>query len=265
MKVLLNGSVQEEEFIISYNNRSFLFGDGLFETIIFNNNEIRFCEDHLNRLQEGMQVIGLKAISSSEFKSQIARCIELNNLDKARIKFLVFRRHDQLPGYKTSTNEFGTLIITKPLEQLETLHYDKIGVSQKVVLSHSLISPFKTMNSLPYVLAENEKLSNGLEEIILLDTNSFISECAASNIFWIKDDKLFTSPLSTGCKDGIMRKQIMKLIKTEEVKSSYNDLTSADGIFCTNVARLGIFTSLGNHKLNTSHPIINKIKPLWVL
>ena len=71
----------------------------------------------------------------------------------------------------------------------------KISFSDKIKLHFSLFSPYKTLNSLPYVLAGIEKTERNLEDLILLDSQNNISESTSANIFWIKNDKIFTPNL----------------------------------------------------------------------
>ena len=136
----------------------------------------------------------------------------------------------------------------------------KIAFSNKIKLSFSSFSPYKTLNCLPYILAGIEKTERNLEDLILSDTQNNISECIAANIFWIKDDKIFTPNLQTGCVGGIMRKQIIDNAKKlsiglEEGFFQKKYLLDADSVFTTNVTGIRWIQSIEN-ELFSKHKIL---------
>lgn len=267
MKVIINGEVEENKNILDSNNRSFQFGDGVFETILVHKDEIRYCQTHYKRLTDALSVIKLDStrMSFELFESSIIKAVEANNLESARVKFMVYRKPSDIPGYKTDSYDFDFVVIVKPMTSTEVIILKNTGLSHTITLHQSIYSAYKTMNSLDYILAEIEKKERELDEMILLDTNKNVSECVSSNIFWINKDEIFTSPLSTGCKNGVMRQQIMNYISVQEKLITYNEIKNAHTIFTTNVAGLGIFDSIDDRKLSTNHPILEKIKPLWAL
>ena len=267
MKVVIDGNINDEDEFLSVNNRAFQFGDGVFETLLVHKNQIRFIEDHHSRLVDAMNSISLESTSFdlTNFQNAIHSSLDVNGLKSGRVKYMVYRKSTDIPGYRTNTNEIETCVIVNHLINPQVLIHENVGLSKKVILNHSPFSAFKTMSSLPYVIAEIEKSERDLHELIINDTSGNVSECCSSNIFWIIDNQLYTPPLTTGCKAGIMRKQIMKTTDVIEQNIASNELLKAETVFCTNIAKLGIFESIEGHKLSTSHPIIDQIKPLWEL
>jgi branched-chain amino acid aminotransferase len=84
---------------------------------------------------------------------------------------------------------------------------------------------------------------NQFDNCILLNDSKNVVEAIQGNIFMLKANKLTTSPVSEGCLNGIMRKQILsiaqkieKLEVVEEVISPF-DLQKADELFITNVIK----------------------------
>ena len=78
-----------------------------------------------------------------------------------------------------------------------------------------------------------------VEEIIILDSRGYVSETLSSNIFWKKNNRYYTSPISTGCVEGIMRNQLMNQLKhkgilVEEKLVAVSELLESDSIFTTN-------------------------------
>ena len=65
------------------------------------------------------------------------------------------------------------------------------------------------MSALPYVMAGIEKQNRGLDDLIILSTKDHVSECIASNIFWLRKGTIYTPSLRSGCIEGIRRAQLI--------------------------------------------------------
>lgn len=118
---------------------------------------------------------------------------------------------------------------------------EKVLFYEDIPLVYSTISSFKTCSALPYVMAGIVRQQANANDMILLNTAGYISECIASNLFWLKDGKLFTPSLESACIDGVMRKQILRKanslqIPIREGLFTKPDLLAADAVFCCNVA-----------------------------
>jgi 4-amino-4-deoxychorismate lyase len=273
-------------------NRAFEYGDGFFETIIVRNNQILYFSDHFLRIQNASQVLSLqlpdnftedfvrktiqKLISNYHFDSE-TETTPSSSLESSgasnyeatfRIKITFWRKNG---GFYTPTfpeNECNTHILIRVVShQIKNSNSNnahsvitenlitKIAFSDKIKLSYSSFSPYKTLNSLPYILAGIEKTERNLEDLILLDTQKNISECIAANIFWIKNDKIFTPNLQTGCVGGIMRKQVINTanklsIDLEEGFFQKKHLLDAHCIFTTNVTGIRWIQNIENQEFS---------------
>jgi branched-chain amino acid aminotransferase len=83
------------------------------------------------------------------------------------------------------------------------------------------------------------KMQHGLDECILVNDKGAITEAISSNIFAVKNGVLYTSPISDGCIDGVMRKKIIEIaeanrIAVYELSIMQNVLLGADELFLTN-------------------------------
>ena len=235
--------IEEKELVIPYNDRGFSYGDGLFETIIYHKQKIRFLKDHLKRLKKGMKAFGFEGVNGLKkdlLEQQILHLIQNNNLTgKVRVKIQVWRRSGGL--YRPNNNHFNILISVK--EEPETFHFKtlKLGFSEKVNLSYSAYARYKTSNALPYIVASIEKEKRGLDDLILTNEQGFVAECTSSNIFWVKNNIVFTPSLLSGCIAGIARKKLIeKLVKAnftvKKVLLKKKKLLEVDSIFLTNVS-----------------------------
>jgi branched-chain amino acid aminotransferase len=98
------------------------------------------------------------------------------------------------------------------------------------------------LKSLDYELfaqANAQARSKGFDEALLLNRNGTIFEASRANIFWIKDKVLYTPPLSSGCLNGITRRQVVKQarslkISVKEINLTPEILKNSDAAFLTN-------------------------------
>jgi len=104
-----------------------------------------------------------------------------------------------------------------------------------------LLSTLKTNNKVLNVLGSVYAKENQYDNCLLLNTNKSIVEALNGNLFLVKGNVIKTPPLEDGCLKGIMRKQVLEIIKKipdyefEETSISPFELQKADELFVTNV------------------------------
>jgi branched-chain amino acid aminotransferase len=104
-----------------------------------------------------------------------------------------------------------------------------------------LLSTLKTNNKVLNVLGSVYANENKYQNCLLLNTNKNIVEALNGNLFLVKGNVIKTPPLEDGCLKGIMRKQVIEIIKKipdyefEETSISPFELQKADELFVTNV------------------------------
>ena len=240
MNINFNGKIfPSDQAIFNSQNRAFLYGDALFETIRMSEGKIPFLENHVNRLLEGLHFFKYKVpkkFTPTFFKKEIQKIATGNT----RIRITVFRSKGGLYTPKNNRPQF--LISTAPLASPNfSLNKKglKIGIFEEIKLPCSQISNLKTCNSSPYILAGLNKQERNLDDVILLNVKGRISEASSSNIFFIKKNKIITPSLSEGCVAGTMRKTILEIaaekkyiIQEKTIKPSH--LQNFEEIWLTN-------------------------------
>ena len=126
--ILYNGEYfPREEFGVSITNRSFCYGDGLFETMHANGTEIQFFEDHLIRLKYGMNVLKMQIpeiIGSGNIFKEIIKLLHKNKLYQGvRIRLSVFRNDG---GKYTPTSNSSSYLV-----ETEFIDNDRYTINQK--------------------------------------------------------------------------------------------------------------------------------------
>lgn len=244
--VNFNGLITEEELQLSVSNRSFLYGDGVFETLKVLNDHILFFEDHYFRLLASMRIIRMQipmSFTLEYLEEQILALVNKQNIqDSARVRLTVFRNDG---GYYTPTNNKVSFVIqasalsAKPYTAGETPF--EVDLYKDFIVPKQLLSTLKTNNKLIQITASIFAQENGLDTCLLINDDKNVIEAAYGNLFMLLNGQLITPPISEGCLNGIMRKQILKLakeldgIEVLEQPISPFDLQKADELFITNV------------------------------
>lgn len=241
-----NGNIVAQDENILTQNRAFLYGDGVFETLKIVNNRILFLEDHYFRLMASMRVVRMEIpmnFTMEFFEEQVLKLVQENEISvSARARITVFRNDGGL--YLPKTNEVSYLIHATPLENtsygLNTAEYE-VDLYKDFYVTKQLLSSIKTTNKLINVTGSIFAHENGLANCLLVNDAKNVVEGLQGNLFMLTGKKLITPPISEGCLNGIMRKQILALAKKldgievlEEIISPF-DLQKADELFLTNV------------------------------
>lgn len=272
VKALYNDTVIEDHLVIGLNNRALQFGDGLFETIISNGTSIPLLKLHYDRLMNGAKLLSLNLnLSLKAFEEKIIQVIEANGVqDFNRIKVITWRESEDQQGYYSGSDKAELLITSHSCPKPGLKIIDKAAFAKNVKLVYHTYSSLKTTSALSYTMAAIERKNRQLDELIITDGMGHVSECVSSNLFWIKENQVYTPSLECGCVAGVMRQQLINCLKEEgieinEIKAHKDELLSSDFIFTTNVAGVGIIKSLEGNSYPTSHSLFEEIIPLLEL
>lgn len=243
-----NGTIVPGDMaILNADNRGFRYGDGIFETMLYKDGEIRFLELHVARLQRSMQKIQLQKVSRFDayfVKSTTDELIRKNKMvgQKVRVRLIVFREGGGL--YAPESNEPAFVLQVQRYE--EPQRDKKVGLIVDLYTEHkkpfSDLSDLKSNNALIYVLAGLYKVNNKLDDVLILNQEGFLCEALTSNIFIYYEKTLYTPALNQACIDGVMRRVVVDIAAAEgipvvEAQISPEIMKQADEIFCTNAVQ----------------------------
>ena len=234
--VFFNGHfLPAEEPVFTVHNRSFRYGDGVFETMKVYKKKILLIEYHFERLLVSLQMLQIKNRFEIEALSQNISelCTKNNCAALARVRLTVYRNHQSEAEY---------IIEAFSLSE-ETIHWNEkgltIGMYPYARKYPDAFANLKTANFLPYVLAENYAKENGLDDAIVFNAFTKLADSSKANIFLIKHHQIFTPALHQGCVSGVMRRFLIEKLKQvgyriHQTEISEQDLFDADEVFLTN-------------------------------
>ncbi|MGJ1268331.1 aminotransferase class IV [Sphingobacterium spiritivorum] len=236
--------VPEGDAVVSSDNRAFRYGDGLFETMLWKDGDIRFLAFHIERLQEGLRMLHMEDAHRFDaffIRSKTEELIRKNNMlgQQVRVRLIVYRDGGGLYGPETNKTAYVLQITRIP----ESLRDKKVGLIVDLYTEYrkpySDLSKLKSNNALIYVMAGLHKRKHRFDEVLLLNQEGYLCEALSSNIFVFYEKVLYTPAISEGCIAGVMRRVVMDMATDEgiavvEAQISPEIMSQADEIFCTN-------------------------------
>lgn len=238
--ISINGSIQKDSQISIEYNRGFLYGDALFDTMIYSKGSFIFLESHYFRLLASMRQLRMEIpnfFTQDYWQDQLLKVIKANDLQEVRVRTTVFRDRNGL--FTPSTNTIQYIIQVSKLKATLKSNY-KLGIYKENFLNTAPISNLKTTNRFTNVLASIFAKENGLDNCILLNHKKQVAEVNNANIFLVNKQQIITPPLSEGCINGIVRMKLIESLKKDShfeiIESQINpfDLLKADEVFVTN-------------------------------
>lgn len=229
--------------VLMADNRGYRYGDGLFETMKIENGLLRLFSFHMDRLWSGLQLLKLaipKLFTPEKLQAEIIQLCRKNHCGElGRVRLSVFRGNGGLyDGDKT----LQYLIEAWPLnESVNRLNENGlvIGIFPDARKSCDLFSPLKSANYLPYTMAAQYAKEQQLNDCLVLNQYGNIADSTIANIFILKGEEWFTTSLSEGCVNGVMRRHLLlqmqeKGCQIKEAIIRTTDLEKAKEIFLSN-------------------------------
>lgn len=231
---------------VSVFDRSFQLGDGLFESIRVVQGAPFQWADHLERLNAGARFLRIRLPYTPERLHEAATQLIARHDSPEGVLRLHLSRGVGLRGYSPRGADSPVAVISFHPTAPSTAPARRWKLTTASVrLAHGdPLGRFKTASKLTHIVARMEAESAGADEALLLDTTGCVAEAAASNLFWVRGDRILTPPLSTGALSGITRGLIRELcrklgLKFAERRARIAELKRADAVFLT-TSPLGI-------------------------
>ncbi len=229
-----NGKLYKDyENIIGSCNRGLRYGDGVFETMKLKNGQLILGNEHFARLWKGLQTLQFeipKHFTPERLIGEIQSLAKKNQQDKAsRVRLTILRGNGGLYDPENLTPSY--IIETWALSpDHETLNSNGLvlGIYEEVAKSCDLLSNLKHNNFLPYAMAALHAKKEKWNDAILLNMHGRICDSTIANIFLVKNEVTVTPALAEGCIAGIMREQLITVLKENGLPCIQKEITAAE-------------------------------------
>lgn len=242
-----NGTlVASSEATLAAENRGLHYGDAVFETIKVSAGKVFFWEDHYFRLMASMRILRMEipmTFTLEFLEEEIMKTLAANpqKADAYRIKLLVWRSWGG--KYTPTAKDVEYVIFSEALEQpfytLNEAPYE-VELFKDHYVNSGLLSTLKTNNKALHVLGSIFAEENDYQNCLVLNENKQVVEALNGNLFLVNGYKIKTPPITDGCLNGILRKQLIAILALlpdyllEETSISPFELQKADELFITN-------------------------------
>jgi D-alanine transaminase len=246
--VFLNGQYMPiSQAKISPMDRGFLFGDGIYEVVPSYNGKLVGFGLHIQRMQDGLNAIGIKLNKSIDDWRDIAQSlIEQNGKGNLGLYFHVSRGAD-IKRFHAYPDDIEATVFAYAFEIPEATVADKSLVKQFKVASTQDLRwkrcQIKSTSLLGNVMHFQQGHEAGVHETILYNQHNELTEASACNVFIVKNEVVITPPLDNQLLPGITRHMLLDILRkdgtlqVEERVISMNEVRAADELWITSSSK----------------------------
>lgn len=253
-KVIFNGElVNEDAAQVSFRNKDVQLGLSVFETMLAIDGEIKGFDLHMDRLQDGLERlgVGMMEVDFLGLLENVRTLLAANDLNDGRAKVRI-----------TAIVDFYMLEAEVAQVRDEVC---AVVLSEFIRNERSPVVGIKCGSYAENIMALHEAREAGVDEVIFLNSQGDVAECATANVFIVKDGELFTPDLESGCLPGVTRELVMKAARVQgmnvsEGTVSLADLLDADEVFLTNT-QIGVqaVSGIGDLELDECPGAVTKM------
>ncbi|MBI4544154.1 MAG: aminotransferase class IV [Gemmatimonadetes bacterium] len=241
MIVYLNGKwLEEAEAAVSVQDRGFLFGDGVFESVRRHRGHYFRLRQHLRRLEQGAAALRIPLTQLESIQDAARELARRTGMEEGMLRVTVSRG--------AASGAPPTLLLTlRPMpadwSQQAERGWRLITAAVRHPPPESMPPQLKALGRMYPVLARLEAESAGVDDALLLSTSGEVAEGPSWNVFWRQGDRLCTPAAAVGILEGVTRAVLLEIAAelgytVEQGRFPRAELDRAQEIFAT-------MTSLG--------------------
>ncbi|MEB1805997.1 MAG: aminodeoxychorismate lyase [Bacillaceae bacterium] len=268
MYIYVNGEiVTPENAKISAFDHGFMYGLGVFETFRIYDGHPFLVDDHFLRLRQSLGHLSINwDWTKDEVMTVLQELLVKNNLKNAYVRWNVSAGVGPLGLQDEPYNEPSTIVYVKPLPEKMSL------TKRGVILNTKRNTPegnerLKSHHYLNNIIGKREIGSNASVEGIFLTQDGYLAEGIVSNLFWLKNNVIYTPAVETGILNGVTRQFILTLLNDlgyeyQEGFYKSEDLFEADEAFVTNSIQevVSLEDVDGKTNYNSEMPLANQLR-----
>ncbi|MGV7093703.1 aminodeoxychorismate lyase [Siccibacter turicensis] len=234
---LINGAWQET---LPANDRAIQFGDGCFTTARIRDGEVCLLPAHLERLKQACERLLIPFSAWAELNTEM---VALAQEHREGVLKVIISRGSGGRGYSIAGCTAPTRLLSVSTLPTHYAQWRERGIT--LTLSpirlgrNPALAGLKHLNRLEQVLIRSHLDQSGADEALVLDSDGWLTECCAANLFWRKGRVVFTPRLDQAGVNGLMRQRILSCLQhsawqVKEVSETVATLDTADEVILCN-------------------------------
>ncbi|MDA2920045.1 aminotransferase class IV [Desulfobacterota bacterium AH_259_B03_O07] len=242
--------------------RSIFYGEGVFETFRWKSKLPNYFNRHIERIQNGAKSLGIPYPSNEIIRNAILKgLLEAGILD-AYVKIALLSVGNSV--YYEDPSDYSILIVIREYERPKSVVDTTVSSYRRN--SSSPVLRIKSLNYLENILAKREAISSGYDGALFLNEKGEVTEGTVSNVFFIRDDVLFTPAPECGLLKGVVRGVVIEVAKEngfgmKEGRFDLSILKTSDVIFLTNSLMGAVLvSSVDDRRFSNNSKLFEKIE-----
>ncbi len=255
-----------EKARLSPGQTGLLCGWGLFTTVRISRGEAFAYERHWRRLEKDAAIIRLPMpYAAAKVRVHLHEVIRANQVGEGSAR--IYLVYNQAGFWQSEESQSPVDLILYTAGLPEYREPVRLTLREHGRHAASPLAGVKTISWLNNVWSVAEAQREGFDEVVLLNERGEVAECTAANLFAVKNGKVFTPPLNSGCLEGVTRGILFELapeagIPISEQTLRPEDLYSADEVFISSTNRnlIGVSEIAGRPIATAPGPVTRRLK-----
>ncbi len=236
---------------ISPFDRSFMLGDGLFETVLVRGGAAVWLREHYERMKASAAFFDIAfPFAFVEMAEWCARLIEAEKVTNGFCRIALSRGTSRTGRFAELPDDARMFIIAGSAAPRSAMPVITAGAAPWPLNERDPAARHKTASRISAVYARARADGMGVNELLFCNTQGAVAEGIFSNVFWTKGQELFTPSLECGILPGIAREKVLEAARKLGVKTNtgaygIDAVRGAEELFFTNslvvISRCGAF------------------------
>jgi branched-chain amino acid aminotransferase len=211
---VFNNEIRRQQ---DFNGHHLTAGRSFYEVLRLEGNCCLFLEDHLERLENSLKLLGISYdLDHGEIADKISKLISLAGVSTGNIKIIL--NFDEAKGKHPDTLLYFVRYRYPSDDQY------RFGVEASLLTVERIIPNAKFINNVVIDAVKREFDNKDIYETLLVNNEGYITEGSKSNVFFIKEDKIYTPPLNK-VLPGITRKYVFNVCNKQNIKIIDQDIS----------------------------------------
>jgi len=257
-----------EKARLSPGQAGLICGWGIFTTVRISRGEAFAYERHWRRLEKDAGVIYLPMpYTAAKIRVHLHEVIRANKVTEgcARI-YLVY---NSVGFWQSAEERLPVDLIIYSASLPEHREIVRLALRAHGRYAASPLAGVKTISWLNNVWSIAEANKEGFDEVIMLNERGEVAECTSANIFAVRDGKILTPSLNSGCLEGITRGILLEIapeagLPVVEQSLRPEDLYAAEEVFISSTNRNLISVGeIAGHSIPAPGPVCQRLNDLF--
>jgi branched-chain amino acid aminotransferase len=258
-----------EKVRLSPGQAGLICGFGLFTTLRIARGEAFAYERHWRRLEKDAATTHLPMpYTAAKVRVHLHEAIRGNRVGEGCAR--IYLVHNNVGFWQSDEPRPDLDLIITTADMPEYRQPARLALREHGRHAASALCTVKTISWLDNVWSIGEATREGFDEVVLLNERGEVAECTSANIFAVKEGKIFTPPLNSGCLEGVTRGILFEIapeagLPLLQQTLRPEDLYSADEVFITSTNRNVISVAeIGGHAVPTpSNSVARRLNDLF--